>query len=77
MKNLKEILENEDKEMLMIYAKDHLGIEFKDTKEGLKEIEENIKERFSDFIDESFNFDYLNMINEVKKNKKSNSLLED
>lgn len=77
MKNLKEILENEDKEMLMIYAKDHLGIEFKDTKEGLKKIEENIKERFSDFIDESFNFDYLNMINEVKKNKKSNSLLED
>lgn len=77
MKNLKEILENEDKEMLMIYAKDHLGIEFKDTKECLKEIEENIKERFSDFMDESFNFDYLNMINEVKKNKKSNSLLED
>lgn len=77
MKNLKEILENEDKEMLMIYAKDHLGIEFKDTKEGLKKIEGNIKERFSDFMDESFNFDYLNMINEVKKNKKSNSLLED
>lgn len=77
MKNLKEILENEDKEMLMIYAKDHLGIEFKDTKEGLKKIEENIKERFSDFIDASFNFDYLNMINEVKKNNKSNSLLED
>ena len=77
MKNLKEILENEDKEMLMIYAKDHLEIEFKDTKEGLKKIEGNIKERFSDFMDESFNFDYLNMINEVKKNKKSNSLLED
>lgn len=77
MKNLKEILENEDKEMLMIYAEDHLGIEFKDTKEGLKKIEENIKERFSDFIDESFNFDYLAMINEVKKNNKSNSLLED
>ncbi len=77
MKNLKEILENEDKEMLMIYAKDHLGIEFKDTKEGLKKIEENIKERFSDFMDESFNFDYLNMINEVKKNNESNSLLED
>lgn len=77
MKNLKEILENEDKEMLMIYAEDHLGIEFKDTKEGLKKIEENIKERFSDFMDESFNFDYLAMINEVKKNNKSNSLLED
>lgn len=77
MKNLKEILENEDKEMLMIYAEDHLGIKFKDTKEGLKKIEENIKERFSDFMDESFNFDYLNMINEVKKNNESNSLLED
>lgn len=77
MKNLKEILENEDKEMLMIYAENHLGIEFKDTKEGLKKIEENIKERFSDFMDESFNFDYLNMINEVKKNNESNSLLED
>lgn len=77
MKNLKEILENEDKEMLMIYAENHLDIKFKDTKDCLSKIEENIKNRFSDFMDVSFSFDYLDMINEVKKNNKSNSLLED
>ena len=77
MKNLREILENEDKEMLMIYAEEHLGIEFENTEDYLNKIEENIKKRFSDFMDASFNFDYLAMINEVKKNNKSNSLLED
>lgn len=77
MKKLREILENEDKEMLMIYAEDHLDIKFEDDDKCLSKIEENIKDRFSDFMDESFNFDYLAMINEVKKNNKSNSLLED
>lgn len=75
MKTIRELLKNEDAEMLEIYAEEHLDVENQENL--ISSIEENIIERFSSFVENEFNFDYLDVINSIKEKGESSSILED
>lgn len=77
MRSLKTILERENQEDLELFASDYLEGHFTSKKEMIKSLEEKIKDEFAIFMDCEFNFDYLDVLNEVKKNGSSNSILED
>ena len=77
MRSLKTILERENQEDLELFASDYLEEHFTSKKEMIKSLEEKIKDEFAIFMDCEFNFDYLDVFNEVKKNSSSNSILED
>ena len=77
MRSLKTILERENQEDLELFASDYLEEHFTSKKEMIKSLEEKIKDEFAIFMDREFNFDYLDVLNEVKKNSSSNSILED
>lgn len=77
MRSLKTILERENQEDLELFASDYLEEHFTSKKETIRYLEEKIKDEFAIFMDREFNFDYLDVLNEVKKNSSSNSILED
>lgn len=75
MKSLKSILnELENEELKMLIEED---IDFKTKKETVEYLEEEIKEKFINFMDNEFDLDYLEVINNIKKDKNDNSFLSD
>ncbi len=77
MRSLKTILENENQEDLKLFATNYLEESFTSKKEMIKLLEEKIKGEFANFMDCGFTFDYLDVVNEIKKNGTSDSILED
>ncbi len=77
MRSLKTILERENQEDLKLFASDYLEECFTSKKEMIKLLEEKIKDEFANFMDYGFTFDYLDVINEIKKKGSSDSILED